>query len=145
MKIKLKYFLFLVFFLMISRSGAQTNTDSLKVALANAKHDTLKIKLLNLLAHEISYANSDTAIILAKHALSASEKMLETTKKNKDLKIWISARKGMGQAYINLGTFSKEQSNFSEALDYFNKALLIWQDLEKQVTEKSDRDFISNQ
>lgn len=145
MKIKSTVLLILGFFVMLTRPAAQNITDSIKTVLAKAEHDTLKIKLLNLLAHETSYANTDTAIILAKQALAASEKLLKSVKKNKDLKIWLSARKGMGQAFLNLGTFSKEQSNYQEALDYFNKALLVWQDLEKQVTEKSDRDFLSNQ
>jgi tetratricopeptide (TPR) repeat protein len=88
------------------------NIDSLTKALATFKEDTSQIKTLNKLSWEYVLVNKiDTAYILAKTALSKSEK--------------INYEKGIGGAFNNFGVHYYYTAKYDSAEIFYYKSLRV--------------------
>ncbi len=101
----------------------QNPIDSLKQVIATAKEDTNKVKTLNVLTKKYQRINLDTSLIYAKQTLELAKKL--------------SYKKGMLWAYNNIGIIHYYHSDFSLALENWNKELKIKEEL-KDKTGMSD-------
>ncbi|MCE3228676.1 MAG: protein serine/threonine phosphatase [Bacteroidetes bacterium] len=127
----------LLLFFKVNFFLAQQKVDSIKAVLSKNIHDTTRLRNLNALAYEISYSNPDTAIIINKQAYTLGEKLVSETKLNSEnLPLWFAAKMGVGSSLIILGTITKEQGNFSDALLNYDKSLAVWREIEKNVSDK---------
>lgn len=99
--------------------AAQNSIDSLYARLKQTLHDTDRVNTINALATEIGKSNPDTSIILSTQALNLAEKIKFET--------------GIGKSYHNLGIFNLYKEENSAALTYYNKALAVWDKLEKEA------------
>ena len=110
-----KYFYSLLLFCFlfgISHSFAQQRKiDSLQLLLRSAKEDTVKINLLNDLCWEYKFSNPYTALLLAKQALSLSQKALYS--------------KGIIQAYSRTGVIYSSMSEYKKAFENMFNSLKI--------------------
>jgi serine phosphatase RsbU (regulator of sigma subunit) len=112
------------------------NLDSLLIVFKKDKSipqnpsakDTNKVILLNTLAWEYRSENIDSAILFSKQALHLSEKII--IGENTD-----GWQIGIGQANQELGTFYLRNSDYSLALEYYYKALNVWEAEEKKANE----------
>jgi serine phosphatase RsbU (regulator of sigma subunit) len=99
--------------------------------------DTFKIRILNALAWEYKSNNVDTAIKLSSEALDVASNYIhllqKITKNETEKKIANDLNKLISKSYIQLGAFNNVQANYSQALDFNNKALEIWNVLEKDT------------
>ncbi|MGB3947599.1 MAG: tetratricopeptide repeat protein, partial [Bacteroidia bacterium] len=99
--------------------------------------DTFKIRIINALAWEYKNSNIDTAIKLSLEALDIASNynlfLQKTTKNKTEKKIANELNKLISKSYIQLGAFNNIQANYSQALDFNNKALEIWKLLEKDT------------
>lgn len=86
--------------------------DSLLRKLPEAKADTDKIKLLNLLSITYKTIDPNEGIRMANEQL--------------ELATALGKKKGIGQAYNALGVNYYHKSNYTKALEYFNKALVLF-------------------
>lgn len=98
--------------------------DSLIAQPETFTRDTALVSTLNALARELMYQNPDTSILLSNQALTLSEKL--------------QFKMGAGKSYHNLGVFSYIKGDYIPALDYYSKALALWDTLEKT----SDKNLI---
>ena len=92
--------------------------DSLTNRLHENLHDTDRAKTLNMLAWELKYTNTDTAIILSSEALSIAEAY--------ELHVEIA------NSFNKLGSFNYLKSDYSKALGYFLKALNMYEELDRK-------------
>ena len=111
-------FYFLIFSTCICFSQTK-KIDSLWTVYKNtAEVDTNRLKAINIIAEAYKNNNPDTAIILAKEEL-----ILANTLDSKKGKEWAgNAINTIGKAHMNKGDYTK-------ALDYFFKALQIFQEV----------------
>jgi adenylate cyclase len=99
----------LVIFLQFFAVAQNTKIDSLQAALKNAKEDTNKVNILNLLSYELLYSDIDTTIHYAKVARDLAEKL--------DYRRGAAAAYlRLGQAYNNLGSYEQSQAALAKAL-----------------------------
>ena len=117
-----------VFFLIIlySLSYSQNRiSDSLKLALKSAKHDTIKCKIL----HELVQLRDDEDIwpIYNEQLKQLSEKKLYTCK---DAYLYKFYNKYLANSLNDLGFLFFNQGEFSKAEDYFFKSLTIREKIE---------------
>jgi signal transduction histidine kinase len=84
--------------------------------LRNAKEDTNKVKLLNTLSELSASVNAVEGVKYGETGLSLAQQL--------------NWAKGIGRSYNSLGTNYASQSDYSKALDYFNKALSINESLQ---------------
>lgn len=89
--------------------------DSLKTDLKNAA-DTNRVRILNQLAEKYELSNLDSSY---HYALMAS-KLAE------DLKF----EKGLANSYFNIGNYFHQTDKYQEALDYFDKAIISYQNIQ---------------
>src|ERR1035438_320335 len=95
------------------------NLDTALIVLKTAKEDTFKVKLLNFISWEKNAVNNnDESIKYADSALVLAEK--------------IAYINGIADSYFRLGRGNSDLSNYSKALEYFQKALSI----NKQINNK---------
>ncbi|MBN4051590.1 tetratricopeptide repeat protein [bacterium AH-315-M05] len=99
--------------------------DSLKKVLKTTKEDTTRIKTLNELAWELKYNNPDTAILLSTQALELSEELMRGFSKRRISLPLGRAKVGLSQSHNNLGVFNYFKGNYPIALNHYNKALKI--------------------
>ncbi|MCE9537855.1 MAG: tetratricopeptide repeat protein [Bacteroidetes bacterium] len=132
---KKKYFISLTLFFLIlffsdfrGVSYAQNRyIDSLLILIKNDKTDTNKVYHLNILSKEYINAGSyDSALLNAKVALQIST-VIADQDVTSDLKQ--SIQKGIAVTYSNIGLVHWRQSEFPQALDYYLKALKIYEEL----------------
>jgi adenylate cyclase len=101
--------------------------DSLQRILKAAKDDTTRIKTINAIAWEISIGKPDSAILLSKEALHLAEK--------------IKWEKGIGKSCVQLGSFNCIKGNFPQAIPFYQRALEVWERLERNVDGKERREI----
>jgi serine phosphatase RsbU (regulator of sigma subunit) len=147
---KIKYYLFCILLLssMLCFSQ-QTKIDSLKAFLKNintnissefspviageehlVKPDTILINTLNALAWELKSNNPDTAIILSTQALKLAITIENETKKST---LKLAAQKCIANSYQRLGAFNYFKGDYPLSLDYYFKALKIWESLNNKM------------
>jgi len=120
------------FFLFGSLVFAQNSmTDSLVSILRTAKEDSVKIKILNDLAWKLKNSNPDSSILLSGQALAIAN----TTKQSLP-EHWKQV--ATGQCFHQLGAFHGAKGNYPIALDFYFKALSVWDKLER-ASEVNDR------
>lgn len=108
----------------------QSKTDSLSARLKQTIHDTDKVNTLIALAWELKSNNPDISIILSEQALIISEK--------------IKFKTGIGKSNHNLGELNYLKANYPNALDYYFRALSLWEKLEKEVSSNNRQSIINN-
>ncbi|MGE0637452.1 MAG: adenylate/guanylate cyclase domain-containing protein [Bacteroidia bacterium] len=114
---------------LLQQAAAQQSkvVDSLSSRLKLTLHDTGRVNTLNALAFELSKINPDTSALLTTQALALAEK--------------IKFEKGIGNANNNLGLLNYLKHDYPKSLACYEKALAIWEKLEKQ-TEPADKYYI---
>lgn len=90
--------------------GQDANT--IKKELSKAKHDTVRVKLLQDFAWNMQYVNPDSSLILAKQAYGIAVK--------------IKWQKGMGTALSEMGWYYYLKSDFKTGLIYCDKAMRVF-------------------
>ncbi|MCW3076770.1 MAG: protein serine/threonine phosphatase [Bacteroidetes bacterium] len=111
----------------VKLSSQNKTIDSLKSALAIAKHDTSRCIILN---HLIEYENEDKVwAVYNQQLLELSEKAAEQSK-SPTLKIFYL--RYLSSAYNNKGVLARNLGDGSKALEFFNKSLKI----QKKIDDK---------
>ncbi len=115
-----KVYLLLVCFAFNGISFAQ-NTDSLRLAFKNAKHDTTRVQILVELVNILAGAHPDSIIPISNQIVSIVEKNPSpaNSKIKSNLKIYEAI------AYGNIGYSNSQKGNIPIALDYYHKSLKI--------------------
>ncbi|HVG41938.1 MAG TPA: ATP-binding protein [Chitinophagaceae bacterium] len=93
---------------------AQNNTDSLHRLLKEEKRDTVKIKLLSLIAKSIMFSKPDSARYYAEQGLKISRA--------------IANKKGEAQALTIIGNTYSFTSNYPKAYETYLQALKIYEE-----------------
>lgn len=135
---KLVFCLTLIFLTNFSFAG-KTVIDSLSNLLKNYHspcsspciNDTAKVNYLNALAWKQD--SPDTALTLSTEALHLSEKILTN---NKIASLTNVIKIGLGVSYFQLGSFHDDKDNYILSMQFYSKALEIWQDLLKNNSDK---------
>ncbi len=108
-----KTILFVLLSLCITITNAQTDTiDKLKQLLKNEKQDTSRVLLLTKLAYEYLQSKPDTTLQLAQEGLSLARKIGFDKGEAEGLT-------KIGNAYNNLGNYSKALENLFQAKKVF--------------------------
>jgi tetratricopeptide (TPR) repeat protein len=117
---KLSHFLLLLSLHLGSHtsSGQHTKADSLYQLLKTNLLDTSRINTLNELGWSFRYKLPDTSVILGLQALQLAEKQK-----------W---DKGIASSLRNLGVYSSNKGNYSEASLYYFKALKIYEKIKNK-------------
>ncbi len=102
--------------------------DSLIALLKNDKADTNKVNHLSNLAWEIQFTNPDSSLLFSNYALE----LLSRT--NNFPEPW--KQYAIGKCYHQTAAFYNAKGNYLRAIDFYFKALAVWDQLEK--TEKPD-------
>jgi len=100
---------------LYSLSQDQEDIDSLLHRLDNTLTDTAKINLLNKIAEDLLYVDSDKIYSIANQALELSERT--------------NYRIGKANAYNNLGIYYRTKGIYDMAIDYFFSSLDIMEEL----------------
>ena len=116
-----KIFFCTLYFLLIHNShlsfGQNLNIDSIKNIILKDKPDTANVRHLLGLAWELSFSNSDTAIIVATNALKKAKKL--------DWKM------GIADSNNDLASFYYDKSDYLHSLNHNNIALSLYKELEQ--------------
>ena len=125
-----KQLLLYVILLIAPNCFTQNKTiDSLKLALKNAKHDTTRVSTLLILSDQLSISKPDTVISILKEVLLIIDKKIikaNETEKNTYLIFRATAYNNFGSRYSNEGKTIL-------AMDYFNKSLKIFEEVNYQI------------
>ncbi|MBL4716529.1 MAG: tetratricopeptide repeat protein [Bacteroidia bacterium] len=111
------------------RSGEYNQTIGfLKIEYQTAKHDTTKINALSNWASTIYLSNPDSALILMKISAKIGEKNLKqkTILNDELVKLF---KKGLADAYNNIGYIYKDQGEIEMALEYYFLSLKIKEEI----------------
>lgn len=116
MKKNLLLFLFLCLVEMAFSQNQNRVTDSIKQVLKTVKEDTTKVNILNSLTESL-WESGDfrSALSNANEALSLAET--------------INFKKGIANAYNNIGFINKRQGNYIMALENYSIALKIYEEI----------------
>lgn len=98
-----------------AQKQGQAKIDSLLILLKTDKIDTSRINHLNLMAQEFAQIKPDTALLLCQQALVLSNKIKWET--------------GIGYSYHIMGYIYYNLSDQKQALQFYNKAMSIWDKL----------------
>ena len=121
---KLLYLVFFFLFSGFSYCQNPTKLDSLIKVLGNEKNDTNKIKTINNIASELSFINP-------RESLKYAEQQLKIAK-------ILGWKKGISDAYYNIGNANYALGNFSTTLAYWMKDLKQREELHDTInTSKS--------
>lgn len=101
--------------------------DSLIKIVSLSKNDTLKINALNLLSAE--YKNSNNYLNAIKHSEEAKTTALSALKESTPSTVTKSLKQLLSDALNDLGTIYQSQSEFETALENFQEALKIRQEI----------------
>lgn len=112
-----------IFLMSVSLQATAQNpkTDSLKTALGNAKHDTLRCSILSYMIE----AENDDKIWPEYNAQleSIAEKNLADCSPEQPVCILYTGY--LGDAWNNLGYLSSQKGNFTQALEHYEKSLQL--------------------
>lgn len=108
---------------MTNYLGLAQNIDSLKQALSIATDDTIKVNILLQLVEGIS--DDDVWPQYNDQMLKISEKIVQS----KNVAIRRKGKKGLADAYNNIGFMYNNQGDIPNALDYFGKSLRMQEEL----------------
>ena len=122
-----KVYLILVCFALIGISFAQ-NTDSLRLAFKNAKHDTTKVQILVELTQILAETYPDTIVPLSNQIVSIVEK--NPAPANSKIKCYLKIFEAI--AYGNIGYSYSKKGNIPATLDYYHKSLKIQEDIKDE-------------
>ncbi len=120
----LKYFLFSLAVLLLQLNLLAQNTDSLKLALKNAKHDTVRCNILAALSESVNFDELP----------AFNEQLMVLTKKNADL---LAPGNPLKKFYLklyafalnNFGFFYDEKGDIPKALNYYLRSIKIHEEL----------------
>lgn len=102
----------------------KTTLDSLKITLKTAKHDTIRAAIYVALSDELYLSDPDTVIPLCKKALA----IIENNTKRKNLKEKKAFVVIEASAFNNIGFIHKQRGEILMALEYYGKALKLFED-----------------
>ncbi|MBI4931738.1 MAG: tetratricopeptide repeat protein [Bacteroidetes bacterium] len=108
------FFPLLIFILFICKFSIAENTDSLEIALSNAKEDTVKFYILDELTWDFLYSDIEKAERYGKDALRLASAY--------------DNQKNLGQAHHNLATVFLQQNKNDSALFHFKQAIRIFEE-----------------
>ena len=108
---------------MTNYLGLAQNIDSLKRALSIATDDAIKVNILLQLVEGIS--DDDVWPQYNEQMLKISEKIVQS----KNVAIRRKGKKGLADAYNNIGFMYNNQGDIPNALDYFGKSLRMQEEL----------------
>ena len=97
--------------------------DSLKQELSKSTDDTIKVNILLQLVESIS--DDDVWPKYNEQMLQISEKIVQS----KNIAIRRKGKKGLADAYNNIGFMHNNQGDIPNALDYFGKSLRMQEEL----------------
>jgi tetratricopeptide (TPR) repeat protein len=96
--------------------GQSHGIDSLKNAIRTQQNDTNKANNLNILSNKLEVISSyDSSLTFSVSAQKLSEKL--------------GFKKGIADAYVNLGDVYYDRGDYAKALEYDNKALAMFDDI----------------
>ena len=104
-----------------SSYGQDRTIDSLKLALKNAKHDTVRCNILNTLAET---ASDEEWPVFNEQLKVLAEKNIAAKAEPKNFYL-----KHIAAAFGNIGYLAQAQGDFSKALDYILKSLKIQEEM----------------
>ncbi|MBN4081640.1 tetratricopeptide repeat protein, partial [bacterium AH-315-C07] len=105
------------------QASTGSNTDSLKAELKKDLSDTTRVKVLNKLGWQLMYQNPDTAIFLAKQALSILYDNDSEAKQSSATKRYL--QKLTANSYSHLGAYYYLKGDYPLSLSHHFKALKI--------------------
>ncbi len=103
---------------LFAQKQGQVKIDSLVNVLANMKEDTNKVNILNDIAGEYSNINTDYGVKYGQMAFTLATK--------------IDFQKGVALSEINLGVNVQNKSDYLKALEYYEDAAKIYEDLDEK-------------
>ncbi len=121
-----KYTKILKLFILLITASAELSSqntvlDSLKNTLKNAKHDTLKFKLLVSLSEECEIPE---ILFYAESAIKLADKIIQSSKSLSDTQIR-SILNQKAHAINNIGYYYQNEGNIQKALDCYSNSLKI--------------------
>ncbi len=119
----LKRIAYIVLCLFASNFTFAQNIDSLKKALNATENDTIKVNILLQLVESIS--DDDVWPQYNEQMLQISKKIVQS----KNVAIRRKGKKGLADAYNNIGFMHNNQGDIPNALDYFGKSLRMQEEL----------------
>lgn len=105
----------IILFFICNSLFAMPQTKRLLNKLDHVTSDTAKVNLLNLIAEEVYFTNPDEIEGYAQQALEISKE--------------IGYKKGIAQAFNNLGIYFRAKSLYSQSIDYHYNSLKIMEEL----------------
>ncbi len=117
---KILKYLFLLAVIVLQTTLAGQNKDSLKLALKNAKHDSVRCNVLTLLIE--MEEDAEVWPIYNAELLKLAERALASNSSGILHKVFL---KHLAYGYNNKGVLANEYGNIDSALIYYQKALLI--------------------
>lgn len=100
-------------FFCTSNANGSAVTDSLKKELDRAETDSLRLKILDKLAWNLSYENLDSGFLYAQKSLYLATKLNNFFHQ--------------GKAYNTIGTIYTDKGKFKEATEAFNSAIFYYE------------------
>ncbi len=111
-------FVFILTSKFIFRGNENNKIDSLLKLIKTDQSDTSKISHLSKLASELMYSNPDSSILFSNYALDILNHAKNLPIQWKQIEI--------GNSFHLLGTLQYLKGNYSTSLDFYFKALAIW-------------------
>jgi len=133
--LKIRTKIFFLYTLLIGLSGIEAQSvsssnkliDSLKLALNNATHDTVKCNILDALINADD--NQNNCLEYSEEIKKIAEQNLKKAPTNKILKQFFLVN--LAVAFNNIGYNASLENKFDEALEYYFKSLKIYKDVGK--------------
>jgi serine phosphatase RsbU (regulator of sigma subunit)/Tfp pilus assembly protein PilF len=120
-------FIALIILCLVAYTGKANNqSDSLLLALKQAKHDTTKIRINNELSELFTKTNPDTAYHYVNEAIRLSE-LYEESSDDELVKV---VKRHQLNSYTLLGHYYKALSKYDEAVESYQNSLSISRELE---------------
>jgi tetratricopeptide (TPR) repeat protein len=116
--------LHIVMFLLSLWEGYAQNVDSLRLALKNAKHDTVKCRILSLLAETAS--DEEWPGFNEQLRQIAEERIKSNSPRDSLYKIYAGF---LASAFNNIGYLANQEGDISKALNYYGKSLKITEEI----------------
>lgn len=120
---KYYFFCLTIFFCSALAFAQQDPIDSLKLALKNAKHDTIRCNILNELAET---ASDEEWPVYNEQLLKLAQKCASTAPST-NLKEFYSRQ--LAGALNNIGVLADEQGEITKALEFYQKSLKIQEEI----------------